>query len=55
MEKLWLFTDEHYQLIDLHPFHNEDVTIGSRLKDTFTIPFQLDVELVLKWSYSQKR
>ncbi|TGA99992.1 type VII secretion protein EssC [Sporolactobacillus shoreae] len=54
MENLWLFTDEHVQVVDLQPFHKKEMVIGSELDDTITIPVKLDEKIQLIWDSRKK-
>ncbi|WP_332238748.1 type VII secretion protein EssC [Sporolactobacillus sp. KGMB 08714] len=54
MERLWLFTKEHYQLINLQLFHKKDVVIGDELKDTITIPVRFSQKMTVKWDGGEK-
>ncbi|MDF2910018.1 MAG: essC [Sporolactobacillus laevolacticus] len=49
LEKLWLFTEEHAQVIDLQPFHKKEVVIGNEWSDTITLSYTLDEKIRLNW------
>ncbi|GGL51995.1 type VII secretion protein EssC [Sporolactobacillus putidus] len=55
MEKLWLFTKEHYQLINLQPFHKKEVVIGDELMDTITIPVPFGHKMTVRWDAEEKK
>lgn len=55
MEKLWLFTNEHYQLINLQPFHKKEMVIGDELMDTITIPVKFGHKMSVRWNAEEKK
>ncbi|MFX3616586.1 MAG: type VII secretion protein EssC [Sporolactobacillus sp.] len=55
MEKLWLYTEDFVQVIDLATFHKRDLQIGQTLSDTLTVPVQMEEKIHLKWETAQKK
>ncbi|BBO00161.1 type VII secretion protein EssC [Sporolactobacillus terrae] len=54
MEKLWLMSKDHEQVIDLQPFHKKDVVIGNDWSDTVTC-HALHEKVRLIWDQKIKR
>ncbi|MCO7127673.1 type VII secretion protein EssC [Sporolactobacillus shoreicorticis] len=49
MEKLWLFTNEYAQVVDLQPFHKKEVLIGNEWSDTVTLSLKCNEKIILNW------
>jgi S-DNA-T family DNA segregation ATPase FtsK/SpoIIIE len=49
LEKLWLFTKENAQVVDLQPFHKKEVVIGNEWSDTITLSRTLTEKIKLNW------